>query len=405
MPTTSCRFYNARGGKASTIRSAKRGPGSLPNAERARHNRARNAVASRRQKSFLQRAEQNVETTRQIVEKRSKLGEPDSSEYLARQSTHSQFITVFGRKTVREALRDPNIKFRHIHMDEKLIAVNSNVKRSDADPVILEILDLIRERDVTLIPSDRMRISFISKSAKQDGGIVADLFAPPGSKFSNVEDFIHARQSSQQSHSNRSDMATSENGYTILALDQITTPANMGMIIRSAVASGSFDALLVGPGSASVTNPMVIKSSASTVLLPAQNNISDAESKKKDGRLSTVFITAKESMFQALTELKKDGAEIILLAARPHLPGTKSTSKGPKSLYVHDVTQVSLWDLKVPSKCVFVIGGESSGHDPAVEQMATIRAHIPMIPGVESLNCAVTASLVSFAPQLRKPGL
>lgn len=374
----------------------------MPSAERARHNRARNAIAERRQKTYRQRAEQNVETTRQIVEKRTKLGEPDSSEYLARQAVHSQFITIFGRKTVREALRDPNIKFRHIHMDEKLIAVNSNVKRSDADPVILEILDLIRERDITLIPSDRMRISFISKSAKQDGGIVADLFAPPGSKLSHVEEFIQARQSSP---SNSSESTASDLGYRILALDQITTPANMGMIIRSAVASGSFDALLVGPGSASVTNPMVIKSSASTVLLPAQNHISDTESNRKAGKLTTVFITAKESMFQALTELKKDGAEIVLLAAQPKLAGAKSLPKGSRSLYAQECPQVSLWDLKVPTKCVFVIGGESSGHDPAVEQMATIRAHIPMTPGVESLNCAVTASLVSFAPQLRKPSL
>jgi 23S rRNA (guanosine2251-2'-O)-methyltransferase len=282
-------------------------------------------------------------------------------------------------------------------MDETLIAVNSNVKRTDADPVILEILDLVRERDITLIPSDKMRISFISKAGKQDGGIVADLFAPPGSKMSSVTDFVNAQKSKSTSNSTETPA-----GYTILAVDQITTPSNMGMIIRSAVASGSFDAFLVAPGSASVTNPLVIKASGSTALLPAQNTLSDAPAKKSRSSKNLVFITAKSALFQALTELKEDGAEIVLLAAQPQGLNSKSSSGRSNSLYRHDSKKVSLWDLRLPPKCVFVIGGESAGHDPAVEQVATIRAHIPMAPGVESLNCAVTASLVAFAPQLRQ---
>ena len=335
-----------------------------------------------------------METTREVIEKRSKLNDDDSPEYLARQAEHAKFITIFGRKTIREALRDEKIKFRHIHMDEKVVAMNSNVRRIEADSVILEIMDLARDRNITIIPIDRARLSYISKAAKQDGGVVADLYAPEGSKFSSVTDFLQVMRERRQHASANGQIGeegSAEEGYTILALDQITTPANMGMIIRSAVASQSFRAILVGPGSVAVNNPLVIKASASTALLPAKNSLSSQPNEN-----STIFITHKDSMFQALNGLKQDGAEIVLLAAQPTpLPRASSTPSSSNN------ASISLWDFNPPNKCVFVIGGESAGHDPAIQQVASSRVHIPMAPGVESLNCAVTAALVSFHPKLR----
>lgn len=377
------------------MRPAKRGPGAKPSAERARHNRARNLQETRRKENYKRRQAQHVETTREVIEKRSRLGEPDSPEYLARQAEHAKFITIFGRKTVREALRDEKIKFRHIHMDENVVAVNSNVRRIEADPVILEILDLARERNVTIIPIDRARLSYISKAAKQDGGVVADLLAPEGSKFSSVSDFLKVmaeRHTMASATGQLEGHGRSAGGYTILALDQITTPANMGMILRSAVASQAFRAILVGPGSVAVNNPLVIKASASTALLPAKTKLSASLPDQ-----STIFITHKDSMFQALNALKQDGAEIVLLAAQKNDP--QSQAKAGKNATASSST--SLWDFNPPEKCVFVIGGESEGHDPAVQQVATTRVHIPMAEGVESLNCAVTAALVSFHPKLR----
>lgn len=354
----------------------------------------------------MKRSEQRVETTQEVVARRAtNVGEPDSPEYLAKLAEHEQFITIYGRKTVREALRDRQIRFRHIYMDERVITTNSNVSRNEADPVVLEILDLIRERNIKLIPADKMRIAFISKSGKQDGGIVADLFAPPGSKLTSSVDFL----------------AQSPDSYTILALDQITTPANMGMIIRSAVASQSFDAILVGDGSVSVTNPMVIKASASTALMAAKSSplLKSSQSSSIPSSLlqrNTAFVAAKEGMFNALTALRKDGADIVLLAAEPIGIDTSlsrssraegqgqgsSSSNSSSSLSFSSTPSTSLWEFKPSKKTVFVIGGESSGHDPAVEQVSNLRVHIPMAPGVESLNVAATASLISFAPHLRK---
>lgn len=381
-----------RGGRKENLRGKerpppKRGTGATPSAERARHNRARNLEDQKRKQAYLKRVSQGIETTAQVVSKReTRVGEPDSAEYLARRAEHDQFLTIYGRKTVREALRDKSIKFRHIHMDEKVIAVNSNVKRSEADPVVLEILDLIRERNIPLIPTDKMRISYMSKNGKQDGGIVADLHAPQGSKLNSVDDFLAAKQSNASQSSN----------YLILALDQITTPANMGMIIRSCVASLSFDALLVGAGSVPVTNPLVIKSSASSALIPAKNSLPNPADPSPSHSSNMVFVGAKDGMFRALSALKEDGAQIVLLAAQQRKP-----SRMPSQ----DIPSVSLWDFKPSNKCVFVIGGESQGHDPAVELVSNYRVHIPMSPGVESLNVAVTASLVAFAPHLRRNSL
>lgn len=395
LEVVKARWYGTRGGGKSYNRPAKRGSDAKPSAERARHNRARNLKEQKRKESYLKRVEHKVETTEQVVAKRaSKVGEPDSVEYLARKSEHEQFITIYGRKTVREALRDPEMTFRHIYMDEKVIAVNSNVARNEADPVVLEILDLARERKVKLIAADKMKISYISKNGKQDGGIVADLHTPAGSKLTSVADFIskgdaRSRSSSLSTASSTSTASSStSSSYTILALDQITTPANMGMIIRSAVAAQSFDAILVGDGSVPVTNPLVIKASASTALLAAKSSPFASSSSNPS---STSFIAAKEGMFRALTALRNDGADIVLLAAESR--GTRQSHSVPAS--------ISLWDFQPSNKCVFVIGGESSGHDPAVEQAANIRVHIPMAQGVESLNVAVTASLLAFAPHLR----
>lgn len=366
-----------------------RGPGARFSADRARHNRARNKEYSRRQNAYMERQTNRVETTMQVAEKRSRAGEPDSAEYLARQEEHSKYLTIFGRKTVRDALRDKSMRFRHIYMDEKLVALNSNVSRSEADPVILEILDLIRERHVKLLTADKVKIGIISKAGKQDGGIVADLIAPEGSKFSDIHAFIRAH---------------SAHGYHILALDQITTPANMGMIIRSAVAAQAFQAVLLGPGSVASNNPLVIKASAGTALLPAR--VSSEQLVSIDS--PPVFIQAKDSMYKALEALKSDGAEVVLLAAQ-HRPSraTHDSSQPVATSSTHshssETSPVNLFEYRAPKKCVFVIGGESQGHDPAVEDISTLRAFIPMASHVESLNCAVTASLVAYTFSTLRP--
>jgi 23S rRNA (guanosine2251-2'-O)-methyltransferase len=53
-------------------------------------------------------------------------------------------------------------------------------------------------------------------------------------------------------------------------------------------------------------------------------------------------------------------------------------------------------DEVYPNKTVFILGNESEGVSPEVEKLSDASISIPMRRGVESLNVAVTASLLAF---------
>jgi 23S rRNA (guanosine2251-2'-O)-methyltransferase len=54
--------------------------------------------------------------------------------------------------------------------------------------------------------------------------------------------------------------------------------------------------------------------------------------------------------------------------------------------------------LQIPSRAIFVLGNESGGVSESVMRASTHSVSIPMHRGVESLNVAVTAGIVSFLP-------
>ena len=56
----------------------------------------------------------------------------------------------------------------------------------------------------------------------------------------------------------------------------------------------------------------------------------------------------------------------------------------------------SLFDERDRANTVFVLGGETDGASSAIKNAANVSLRIPMQNGVESLNVAVTAALISF---------
>ena len=58
--------------------------------------------------------------------------------------------------------------------------------------------------------------------------------------------------------------------------------------------------------------------------------------------------------------------------------------------------KTSLFKFKAADNVICVLGGESDGIGQEVAALADTRLTIPMANGVESLNVAVTAALVSF---------
>ena len=145
-----------------------------------------------------------------------------------------------------------------------------------------------------------------------------------------------------------------ERPRTVLALDGVTNPQNVGMIIRSAVAAG-VDGLLYPKRGIASLGPLVIKASA--------------------GNVFRAPIIRCDATASAVTALKAKGYQVAALEAS----GT-----------------TSLFEFRVPDNVVCVLGGESEGIGREVAALTDTRLTIPMANSVESLNVAVTAALVAF---------
>lgn len=200
--------------------------------------------------------------------------------------------------------------------------------------VIKEIKALANKREIEIAYHDKATLSRISKNAKQDQGVALDIIL---AHSSNEDEFI-------ANHTN----------YRILALDRVQNPQNLGMIIRSA-AAGNIDAIMIQDASSAKISPLVIKASA--------------------GTLFKLPIIKSRGLYKSLKKFKEQGSSIYTLSSH--------------------ATQ-SYKEAKYGNKTIFVLGNESEGVSPEIEELSTASIAIPMNRGVESLNVAVTASLLAF---------
>jgi 23S rRNA (guanosine2251-2'-O)-methyltransferase len=225
-----------------------------------------------------------------------------------------------------EALQDPTTFIYRLHL------ANSN-KSAD---ILTEIISLAQAKGAEIVYHDRQALSRISKNASQDQGIAADLQLR-GYKI--YDEFL-----------------ANNNGknYTLLALDGVQNPQNLGMIIRSACA-GNIDGILLPQKGNAQIDPLVIKASAGTVfrapLLRCQN------------------------LIEAINDFKRNGAIVCALSSHASTELKKFTPTSP---------------------CIYILGNESEGVSPEVAKLCNEHVRIPMNNGVESLNVAVTAALIAF---------
>ena len=237
----------------------------------------------------------------------------------------SRGLTLYGRKPALEALRDPALTIHCLHLAES----------NRPTGIIAQIIAEAERRGVVIRHHDRHALSRISKNGRQDQGVALDVVCP---RFMSLEAFIDVAEGPQ----------------TILALDGLTNPQNVGMIIRSAVAAGIDGVLYPKRGIASL-GPLVIKASA--------------------GNIFRAPLIRCESTATAVTTLKSEGYQVAILEAS---------------------ATASLFEFRATGDVVAVLGGESDGIGREVEALADTRLSIPMVNGVESLNVAVTAALVAF---------
>jgi 23S rRNA (guanosine2251-2'-O)-methyltransferase len=237
---------------------------------------------------------------------------------------------VYGRKPVLEVLLDPQVRVAKVVLD-----------RRARDGIIDEILRAAEDRGVEVHRAAAQDVTRLSRNQRQDQGVVADVEAPRMADLTEV-------------------LARDEVGGPVLAVEGVTNPANLGQILRVAVAAG-LPVVLPREGCPEVS-PLVVKASAGTAFR------------------ARILRTAL--LVPALEALAAAGYRIIGLDAR---------------------ASESLWSHAAVERSVFVLGGESSGMSARTSTLLHTRLAIPMAPGAESLNVANAAAVVAFELRRRWP--
>jgi 23S rRNA (guanosine2251-2'-O)-methyltransferase len=140
----------------------------------------------------------------------------------------------------------------------------------------------------------------------------------------------------------------------IVLVDGVTDPRNLGALLRSAEGAGVGAIVLARDRTVGIT-PAAVKSSA--------------------GAWVHLRIARCGNVARTLEMLKEAGYWIVALA-----PGG----------------DVSLYDLDIARKLVFVVGSEGEGIRPIIRKTADFVVSIPMHGKVESLNVSVAAAVALF---------
>ncbi len=238
-----------------------------------------------------------------------------------------------GRKPVIEALHDPSLSI------EKIL-----VSRGAHGPEIDTITGMAASRRVEVVEVPETKVTAVARSSRHHQGVVADVVAPA---MQHLVDFCETRRRGAQ-------WATS-----VIVLDRVHNPANVGMILRSATAAGIDGVVVPHKGTADI-GPVAIKASAGVAFRATILRSADVE--------------------EALD---------ILADNRFTLLGLDSGGE-------------DLFAAELPERAAYVVGNESTGLSTAARSAVDRIISIPLSNDVESLNAAVAASLVAYVATRRQ---
>lgn len=139
----------------------------------------------------------------------------------------------------------------------------------------------------------------------------------------------------------------------IIVVERLQDPGNMGTIIRMAEAAGA-TGVLISSDSVDIYNPKTIRSTM--------------------GSIFRLPIVVSDNLAEDLKRLSNEG--VIIYGA--HLDGGEFYDK----------------DFTKPS--AFLIGNEGNGLSDEISKLATDLIRIPMKGKVESLNAAISATVLSY---------
>ncbi len=144
-------------------------------------------------------------------------------------------------------------------------------------------------------------------------------------------------------------------------LETLQDPGNLGTIIRTAAAAGS-DGLWLSPDSVDMNSPKVLRASAGQWFrLPM----------------------AKVDVAQQAAKLKENGVQVIATTA---------------------TAELDYWQLDLTQPTVFLMGNEGAGLSAALMDCASVAVKIPVMPGVESLNVAISTALLLYEARRQREG-
>lgn len=241
-------------------------------------------------------------------------------------SPKDRFITVYGRKPVLEVLGD-----RALTVDKVVIADSAHGTE------IHEIQQAARSRQVPVQRATAERVKKLAGNGRQDQGVFADVVA---SRMRGLDDAL--------------DGAGGGRLQRVLVLDGITTPANVGMILRTGTAAG-LDGIVVPQRGVASLDPLVVKASAGIAF-----------------RSPILRTTTAEYAVEALQH------------------------KGFRAIGLDTQGSASLFEVDLTGRLAFVMGSESTGLTPAVRDRLDEVVRIPMPGDVESLNVSAAAAVVCF---------
>ena len=253
--------------------------------------------------------------------------EQDSASYLAKKTFFDSLLTIYGRKPVLEALQDHSLPIYCLHLADS----------NKAGGILDEIIALASARNILIKYHGKTELSRISKNSREDQGVAADLQLQ---RYQRLDNFLREQRTTTNTK--------------IIAIDRITNPQNIGMLIRSA-AAGGVDAVLIPEKGSAPLSPLVIKASA--------------------GALFKCPIVRCGDLSAGLKQLQQAGFTVYTLSLQAELDAFSD---------------------KKASARVYVLGNETDGVSKEIEQIADASIRIPMHNGVESLNVAVTGALLAY---------
>ncbi len=164
-------------------------------------------------------------------------------------------------------------------------------------------------------------------------------------------------------------VATAKRGYRlgevpltgiVLALETVQDPGNLGTIIRTAAAAGA-SGLWFSEDSVDLDNPKVLRASA--------------------GQWFRQAMAVSADLKATVQQSKQAGMQVVAT-----LPSASLT----------------YWEVDWRKPSLILLGNEGAGLSPELTAMTDLQVKIPLSPGVESLNVAITAALMLYEAQRQK---